>query len=325
MSKSILERYWRGPSVLRNHNVVSCVLKEIQCDIRAGSVFPALRENEIHLYHEGGRLLRIRPQSAYSHSKYARGCGSGEVSLPPGWLTSAKYEELKDRCRERNSKCLTDDREARRETWIVSRLFKRFSVWADEACPDQPKLIDVEVRLRCGIIRSARMVDLLFLDDDARLTFVEVKREYDGRVRSTETPEVVEQICRYEKGLIENQNDVVCAYSKAGDVLGEAFGLNPFGGPAELFKRVPILVCRGRRKENARDTWLRDQLTCCADGRVDPKSLVVDGGAIERPADGNAPHPKWCADGRWEKLDLKMVFETIRSAKGCSNALGGDQ
>ena len=79
----------------------------------------------------------------------------------------------------------------------MSRLFRRFSVWADGADPDQPRLIDVEVRLRRGSGGSAEMVDLLFLDNDARLTFVEVERQYDGRVRSLcaeREPKVVGQV-----------------------------------------------------------------------------------------------------------------------------------
>ena len=185
MSKRVLERYWNGDPVLRNHPKVSRVFEEIRCDIRAGHVFPALRENEIHLYHEGGRVLRIRPQSVYTHRKYAHGCGdrNGEEWLCS--LTNEKYQEIKKGCRCHN-------RKPDKETWIVSRLFKRFSVWADGTEGAQPKLIDIEVRLRPDQSEKAsQMIDLLFLGDAGHLTFVEVKRQYDSRVRSQATPEVV--------------------------------------------------------------------------------------------------------------------------------------
>ena len=309
MSKRILERYWRGPRDLRVHEVVSGVFEEIQNDIRAGRVFPALRENEIHLYHEGGRLLQIKPQSAHSDQKYVKGWGDGEVSQQ-GRLSSAQYGEIKKLCRKRNSECLKGPPGANRETWIVSRLFKRFSAWSEKADRTQPKLIDIEVRLRS---QNTTMVDLLFLDDDARLTFVEVKRQYDKRVRSQGNPEVVEQIHRYETALEEDQGGVLHAYGEVGSVLSRAFGfgLTPFDAPETVFRRVPILVCR-RDGKHGRDTWLRSRLSLSAKGQIDPCYLVVDAGAIDAGAYGDGPRPPWCEDGRWENLNLRMVFEKIR-------------
>ena len=205
----------------------------------------------------------------------------------------------------------------------MSRLFERFSVWADEADPDQPKLIDVEVRLRRGQkSRSAEMVDLLFLDDDARLTFVEVKREYDSRVRSTKTPEVVCQVRRYEKRLTGNEVSIMEAYREVGGVLGDAFGLEPFDAPAEVFRRVPVLVCRRHRRGVEQDKWLRPLLSRCADGHIDPGHLVVDGGAIGVAVSGEGRCPPWCEDGLWENLNLKMVFVKIRSLQEPSSAQG---
>lgn len=320
MSKRVLERYWKGPADLRKHPEVSGVFSEIQSDIRAGRMFPALRENEIHLYHEGGRVLRIRPRSAYTHRVYDEGVGVGEV--PVHGLTKAKYREIKERCGSHNSKPLTDCQH--RETWIVSRLFRRFSVWADEADPHQPKLIDVEVRLRHDQGRSAEMVDLLFLDDDARLTFVEVKRQYDSRVRSQNTPEVVEQVSRYETALSQAQDTILSCYRKVGSVLSEALGLKPFVAPNAIFPRVPILVCR-RDDTTGRDTWLRHHLCLCGKGEIDPRGLVVDGGGINEGAYGDTPLPPWCADGLWENLNLKMVFEKIRSLEEPASAQGSTQ
>ena len=159
------------------------MFEEIRKDILAGDVFPALRENEIHLYHEGGRVLRIRPKSAYTHERYSEGRGDGEKSLYP--LTKHKYEEIKAAVKCRNSKPLAGRDDQYREAWIVSRLFKRFSAWSSQADKTQPRLIDIEVRFRrdkntC----KPQMIDLLFLRNEGRLTFVEVKRQYDSRVRS---------------------------------------------------------------------------------------------------------------------------------------------
>ena len=322
MGKGVLERYWRGPYDLREHEVVGDVSEEIRCDIRAGGVFPALRENEIHLYHEGGRLLRIRPKSAYSHSKYVGGSGKADIPVRKP-LTAEAYQDLKECCAKRNRRPLKS-RNARRETWIVSRLFGRFSAWAVGADRDQPRLIDVEVRLRRDDGRSADMVDMLFLDDDARLTFVEVKREYDGRIRSKEKPpDVVRQVGGYEARLQGNDSSILSAYGKVGSVLGHAFRLEPLAAPAEVFPRVPILVCRGRRSGREQDTWVGRRLDACADGAVDRDHLVVDGGAIEADVHAEARRPPpWCKSGFWEDVDLAQALQCVRGVAEASSARG---
>ena len=270
MRKSILERYWNPESDLSEHKVVSGVLSEIRNDIRAGHVFPALRENEIHLYYEGGRVLRIRPKAAYSHGKYVHGSGNADVPLREP-LTREKYEQLKACCCAHNSKPLRNSRAGYRETWIVSRLFQRFSVWADSADPCQPRLIDVEVRLRERKDSSVEMVDLLFLDDDACLVFVEVKRQYDSRVRSRDSgtePEVVRQVRGYQNALGQHQSCVLAAYRDVGDVLSRAFGFESkgFEAPQSVWHRVPILVCR-RDYRSGRDRWLQARFAVLREGR----------------------------------------------------------
>lgn len=307
MSKRVLERYWNGnPADLRKHPVVAGAFEEIQSDIRAGRVFPALRENEIHLYHEGGRVLRIRPRSVYTHRQYAEGCGDGETSVG---LSSSKYREIKERCQEHNRKKLKTNEP--KELWIVSRLFKRFSVWSDEADPIEPKLIDIEVRLRRDQSNDSQMIDLLFLGDGGRLTFVEVKRQYDSRVRSRGIPAVVEKVSEYEEILSGKEDTVVRAYTEVSHVLCTAFGLRPFENPTTLSGRVPILVCR-RDAGVGKDIWLQERLSLCAKDEIHSRDLVVDGGATSEGAyRDEAHHPSWCGNGLWKNLSLKMVFDKI--------------
>lgn len=319
MPKKTLERYWNGPSDLSGHQAVGGAFADIRSDIHAGRVFPALRENEIHLYHEGGRVLRVTPQSAYSHGQYLHGHGTVDVSLSRKPLTSTSYQELKANCRAHNSQPLRNNR-AFRETWIVSRLFERFSVWADNAESGQPRLIDVEVRLRSTEGRAPEMVDLLFLDHDARLTFVEVKRQYDSRVRAKDPngkPEVVYQVRGYEHLLRRHPGHILLAYRDVGEILRTAFRLESvaFDAPKEVFGRVPILVCR-RDAKTGQDNWLRKRLETCANGRIEPDHLVIDGGAIENAGAAYAGgRPPWLNNGEWGNVNLEMLFAEIRDLR----------
>lgn len=306
MGKQILERYWKGDKSLRRNPVVSGVFECIRDDIRDGTVFPALRENEIHLYHEGGRILRIRPKSAYTHARYLDKCGQKEISL--GIMGVDKYQEIKNHCKDHNTAQKTEHK----ETWIVSRLFGRFSAWSKHRAPSQPRLIDIEVRLRTGH-RVSEMIDLLLIDDDGQLTFVEVKRQYDPRIRTTTgDPEVVEQVEGYESALRQGKSDVLEACGQPARVLARAFEMeNPVPEPTRMFERVPILVCR-RDTKHGRDTWLKEHLSLNAKGKIG-KELVIDGGAINKHAYDGQEGPPWCKTGLWNQLDLATAFKEIRA------------
>ena len=303
--KPIIDRRWKG-GCLKNHSKIRCVYTAIKHDISAGIVFPALRENEIHLYHAGGRAFRIRPQSVYTHSKYTGGDKNAEVSL--GKLALEDYERIKGRCKKRNSEKLKSTGDYQ-EGWIVSRLFEKFSYWSKHAEHDQPKLIDVEVRFRRSEGNPDK-IDLLFLENDHRLRFVEVKRQYDPRVRSREgKPEVLNQICRYEDALKTGRNCIVSVYRNVPEYLHDALELERFSEPTTVCSRVPVLVCRNDAR-HGQDTWLQEQLRSCSNNEIG-RHLIVDGGGIQAGSFGETAHPSWCPDGLWEQLNLKEMFEKI--------------
>lgn len=310
---AIIDRKWTG-DCLKNHNKIGGVYTDIKNDISAGIVFPAVRENEIHLYHMGGRALRIKPRSVYTHSKYANGQKNGEVSLED----LRDYEGIKGRCEAHNSKPL-ESTGGRQEGWIVSQLFRNYSYWSEHAKHHQPKLIDIEVRFRGGKSGSEK-IDLLFLDTDRRLRFVEVKRQYDPRVRSSgDNPEVVEQICGYENVLKSGRDRILRVYRCVPEILEEALVLERFPEPTELWSRVPVLVCR-KDARYGQDTWLREQLESCSNN-VFGSHLIVDGGGIKPPGSfGETGYPSWCPDGLWQHLNFREMFKKIDESSRSSAA-----
>lgn len=322
MAKRILERSWNKKYELCNHPVIKGVFDDIREDIRAGCVFPALREKEIHLYHEGGRILRITAMSAKSNSAYySKDKENKEVPIEKP-LTKSKYDQIKRECREFNCGRLASGKQEYKELWIVSRLFKRFSIWSSVADPVQPKLIDVEVRIRDFQADTWRKIDLLFLDDAKRLTFVEVKRQYDVRARSPRNfPEVVCQIKKYEN-LLKNDADIRIAYSEVGRILSQAFGLEGFEPPQHIFPRVPLLICRNNEtNEHEHAEWLNERLAICAEGKIH-SDLVIDGGAIDECVYKNTDPLDWCLKGTWKNLDLNMVFQKIHCREKVSSIEG---
>ena len=315
MGKKVIERYWNGGHLAAHDRIRQGAYDAIRRDIHEGCVFPAVRENEIHLYYEGGRALRIRPRSVYTHSQYQGGGGGSDTSV---CLTQEKYEKIKGECKGHDHNCPQPNQPKNKykEGWIVSRLFERFSFWSKAADPDQPKLIDIEVRFRSpskGSEQGSEKVDLLFLRPDGDLRFVEVKRQYDARIRSaSRCPEVVAQVKGYQQILDEQENRdaILAAYRCASKSLKEALDLDTFPRATKVAKHVPILVCREDAR-TGRDRWLAPRLQANLAGEIKDDYLVIDGGTIEENVYPGCP-PPWCRpSGLWKCMDIGLIFNTV--------------
>ena len=226
------------------------------------------------------------------------------------------YESIKECCGAHNSRKLKTTDEWQ-ERWIFSRLFPRFSYWSEHAERGRPKLVDIEVSFRRGWEKPK--IDLLFLEAEGRLRFVEVKRQYDPRVRSRGSkPEVLEQIRRYEDVLKNGQDRIVCVYRDVSKVLDGALEVERFSQPMEVFPLVPVLVCR-KDARDGQDRWLREQLQSCRHDVIG-RHLIVDGGSIDGGLYEDIGHPSWCPDGRWERLNLREVFQKVDESRTQSAA-----
>ena len=143
MQKAIIARYYRGSSLEGHLKIPSQTVKQIKADIRKGDVFPTIRENKVDLYYAGGRILRIGPKSVQSHAKFQGLDGTKDVAITNWDADPDTYERIKEKCSKHYS---SSDANKFNERWLVSRLFRRFSCWSEDAEGDQPKLIDVECR-----------------------------------------------------------------------------------------------------------------------------------------------------------------------------------
>lgn len=76
MGKAIIERSPKQRGSLKGHNKTSPVYEQITKDISERCVFPAVRENEIHLY-EGGRAFRVKPESVKTHRSTTANAATG--------------------------------------------------------------------------------------------------------------------------------------------------------------------------------------------------------------------------------------------------------
>lgn len=210
----------------------------LQRDIVGGEVFPAIRKDCIDFYYRGGRLFSFGKGGFTTHVKYASVYDYGrsyvtETSLKemvPVKDFSGSYDRIKENCGNYTSV----------EPFGVSRLY-RFSPFVRH--PGRYVLLDVEVSLKQdprlddepgydedNIRRKMDRIDILLYDlKDCVLHFIEAKDFSNSEIWSKDKPKVIEQVQKYDKQLVQREDEILKAYSDYVSLMKDLF-------PVELEK-----------------------------------------------------------------------------------------
>lgn len=271
--------------------------EELKAKVRAGEVFPAIRENILDLYCGGQRALR-RTRDTYRSNDWFINDGrrendsrSKDLAFRTFSQETATLEDILERCKIRA-------KAGSPEGYQLAKIFKYFSFASLHADRNSPVLIDVEARfapLDKGTSNNgANKVDLVFLLPGKReLLFVEGKRRGDSRIRKSagKFPEVRDQALGYRDQLEKRKNQILKAYKQASDDMDEIFGFT-FIAPKSVLPEVPILVVGDsddekelKPRKHANDSWLEPLL-----GEVTDKTCKI-----------------WQKDDVW-LMDARAVF-----------------
>jgi hypothetical protein len=251
-------------------------------DLGAGQVFPAIRKNEVHFYYGGARLCVYKERDGQMHTnnRYLgiREGKSRDVLIKKEWSTQAKYNEIKDTCKNHRS----PDSELR----IVSELFPEFSIAAlSDLTADRTRLLDIECRFP-GVEKPAdlaskaqEMIDCLFLTSKGTSVFVEVKRTTNKAARSSgQRAGVIDQLKGYRKQLQaeEKRNEIKDVYTRVINTLGQILKRKDLQSPKTVFKSVPLLIVGpAASSPHSKEVWQRDLLA--APLSLDSDIIGIDG------------------------------------------------
>jgi hypothetical protein len=258
MNETGLQKKFDDISGLQKHLFFPRLKKDIAC----GTVFPAVRKNEIRFYHSGGRLCVYRGGRMFTNNRYLKRLDKGkskDVAISEHKLSLELYDDIKDQCRERWS--------PEKELRIVSDMFPEFSIGKVGLSANRARLLDIECRFptKPGAETAQDMIDCLFLTPNHALVFVEVKRTENPAVRSISAKaKVVSQLKRYSKQLNTEyvRSNVISVYGGVIDTLNKLLG-NAFAPPSYLFKTIPLLIV-GKKSEptkNSKEVWQHDLLS----------------------------------------------------------------
>lgn len=214
----------------------------LQEDVSKGTVFPAIRDDELHFYYKGGCLYKFVKGAFWRDANYDR-YSKDTDGLEP-------YAKAK----KQNENKYTNKRGETTERQLLDDLY---CYTYNRELGSKVVVLDIEVNLK-GSIGWGKKCDLvLFNVESAEIMFVEGKVYADKRVRRAEgyLPEVIEQVNVYTQALAEQRCNIVEQYKRYVSIVNRLFGVElPL--PRNLMEPAKLLVYKtgGGMEKNVRAT-----------------------------------------------------------------------
>ena len=240
-------------------------------------VFPAIRKEEMHFYHKGGRLFGFDNRGFRTNVKYTLVLPAGSKSKGDIFKKDlAEIQTIESFTENYDGMKSLVDRYSKSESNEVSKLYEKWSYrkWSS----GDIVVLDIEASFSADgqevgedeEDRSQDRIDLVLFDplgEDAsgekpELLFVEVKlfsnpeiRVKSDRAKPEEGPEVVGQINRYRNQLETRKVEILKAYEEYIREVNKLFGLE-LPQPKEVIPNVLLLIVGFNEDQNKKDSQL---------------------------------------------------------------------
>lgn len=212
--------------------------KNIENDCKDQIVFLAIRNNQIDLYHKGGRLFCFDRNGFKTHLKYASVITTNgkdyltESELLGYRLASdfeSNYQRIKENCSNYSGV----------EALGVSDLYHKHSYLSDS----NVVVLDIEVSFESlhKQKKQERIDILLYNKETQTLQFVEAKHYSNNEIWSKTAPEVISQIERYQLQIRERKSEILAEYSESIRALNRIFNLSLLE-PKDIEDKVTLLI-----------------------------------------------------------------------------------
>jgi len=228
---------------LKETKLYNEILKD---NVVKGEVFLAFRDNRIDFYYEGGKLFSYDNKGFSTHIKYASvivsNDGSSKDYVTQEDLENYKVElnflkgikRIKENCQNY----------AGEEAKGVAEIYSQYSYLKSE---ENIVVLDIEYPFeaeeRDGYDRKVRdRVDILLLDiKNKKLFFVEAKHFPNEELLSTTTPDVINQIKKYEQHIKNEKTIILKKYQENVELLNELFQIK-LPQPKDIDENVILFV-----------------------------------------------------------------------------------
>lgn len=212
--------------------------KKLKNDCQSQSVFLAIRDNKIGLYHKGGLLFCFDNNGYKTHIKYASVISSNgkdyltESELAQYKLSSdfeSNYSRIKENCSKYSGI----------EAASVSEIYHRHSYLSS----NNIVVLDIEVSFESYAEENYqdRIDILLFNKLTQTLQFVEAKHYSNKEIWSKATPKVISQINRYENQIKQRTPEILKEYAEYVKSINNLFAIT-LPVPEKIDPKVTLLI-----------------------------------------------------------------------------------
>jgi len=200
--------------------------------------FLAIRDNRIDIYHKGGKLFGFDSTGFKTHIKYAAVITSnGHDYLSENQLALHKlaidfktnYTRIKENCANYSGI----------EAACVSEIYRRHSYLSKS----DVVVLDIEVSFASqNTTKKQDRIDILLLNKKSKeLQFVEAKHFTNKEIWSTKTPDVVNQIARYEGQVKLRKKQILNEYINYITTINRLFGVH-LPKPINIDPKATLLI-----------------------------------------------------------------------------------
>lgn len=212
----------------------------LEDDCKKQNLFLAVRNNSIGIYHKGGRLFGFEKKEFKTHLKYASVIENSDKDYLTENEISKKnlisdfqknYPRIKENCKLYSGI----------EAIGVSEIYHTYSYLSN----NRIVVLDIEISfdvLEKSSGKTQERIDILLYDlKNQTLKFVEAKHYSNPEIWSRTSPEVIEQIEKYETQIKRNKKEILLAYENHIKAINAIFDLKlPI--PEKIEDKVTLLI-----------------------------------------------------------------------------------
>ena len=211
--------------------------KHLNTDCLKEKVFLAVRDKIIDFYYKGGKLFEFDKKGYKTHKKYASVIECKKDYLTEEELLNSEiipdFESGYNRIKENCSKYSGD------ESTGVSDIYHKYSYLS------KSNIVVLDIETSFESIDKPRNQDridiLLFNKETKALQFVEAKHFSNKEIWSTTTPDVIDQIKRYEGQIEKKKDEIISEYTKYVQAINSIFDIS-LPEPIKIEEKVILLV-----------------------------------------------------------------------------------
>ena len=215
----------------------SLFLKHIKADLD-NDVFPAIRKERMDFYHAGGKLFKFDKNGFETNIKFASVIDKStgyineddlkSLSLIPNFEKG--YPRIKENCSKYSGP----------EDKCISELYSSYSYLNKDT---NIVVLDIEVSFESvDPYKNQDRIDILLYDKDKGiLQFVEAKHFSNNELYTKPIPDVIDQINRYERQIINRKKEIVAQYKNYIKDINKIFNIN-LNPPVSVEEKVILLV-----------------------------------------------------------------------------------